>query len=142
MVLKIVEVTPGSVEAWREIHNLIIPTAPLSAEDVQERQGRNLLTLAYAGDELVGNATVRPPGPTTGIATVIVRILPAHRRRGHGSEYLQAMRLRARELGAQGIATVVLAANDEGLRFAERRGFVETERYTVDNAEYVDLIRS
>ena len=139
MVLTIVDVTPGSSESWREVHNLIIPTDPLSADDVQERLARNALTLAYAGEALVGNATIRPPAPADGIATVIVRILPAHRRQGHGSEYLQAMLDRARELGAQGIATVVVAANNEGLHFAERHGFAETERYTVDDAEYVHL---
>jgi hypothetical protein len=34
--------------------------------------------LAYDGDVLVGNATIRPPDPGDGIATVIVRILPEH----------------------------------------------------------------
>jgi RimJ/RimL family protein N-acetyltransferase len=139
MALTIVDVTPRSSESWREVHNLIIPTHPLSADDVQERLARNTLTLAYDGDVLVGNATIRPPDPGDGIATVIVRILPEHRRQGHGSEYLRAMLDRARESGAQGISTVVLTANTEGLHFAERHGFAETERYTVDGAEYVDL---
>jgi hypothetical protein len=49
------------------------------------------------------------------------------------------MVLRVRELGVRGIATVLLAANLEGLSFAKRHGFAETGRYTVDNAEYVDL---
>jgi len=139
MVLKIVDVTPESSESWRAIHNLIIPSDPLSADDVQERLTRNALTLAYVGEALVGNATIRPPAPADGIATVIVRILPAHRRQGHGSEYLQAMLDRAREPGVQGISTVVVAANSDGLHFAQRHGFAETERYTVDETEYVHL---
>jgi RimJ/RimL family protein N-acetyltransferase len=139
MVLDIADVTSESAEAWRQIHNLVIPASPLSAEEVQERLGRNVLTLAWAGDDLVGNATIRPPAD--GVATVIVRILPAHRRKGHGTEYLQAMLARAHELGARGFATVVLTANADGLRFAKRHGFVESERYQVDGAEYVDLAR-
>ena len=98
-----------------------------------------MLTLAYAGDELVGNATIRPPRTGSGSATVIVRILPPFRRRGHGSEYLAEMLRRARELGATAIETVVLAANVDGVRFAQRHGFVESDRYTFDGAEYVDI---
>jgi hypothetical protein len=35
----------------------------------------------------------------------------------------------------------VLAVNEDGLRFAERRGFVEVERYVLDGEsdEWVDL---
>jgi hypothetical protein len=43
------------------------------------------------------------------------------------------------EMGARRIETVVLAANTEGLSFARRRGFVESERYSVDGADFVDL---
>jgi hypothetical protein len=32
---------------WREIHNAIIPTAPLSHPEVVERAGRNRLEVAY-----------------------------------------------------------------------------------------------
>jgi RimJ/RimL family protein N-acetyltransferase len=47
----------------------------------------------------------------------------------------------ARELGARRIETVVLAANTEGLRFAERHGFVEFDRYTLpgESALWIDL---
>ncbi|MGW0598469.1 hypothetical protein ACWD11_15140 [Streptomyces sp. NPDC002776] len=41
----------------------------------------------------------------------------------------------ARGLGARGIETVVLAANTDGLRFAEARGFVEVERYVAPEDE-------
>ncbi|MFC7484516.1 hypothetical protein ACFQX7_37075 [Luedemannella flava] len=47
----------------------------------------------------------------------------------------------ARTMGARRIETVVLAANADGLAFAVRRGFVEFDRYVVDDetAEFVDL---
>jgi GNAT superfamily N-acetyltransferase len=142
MVLTIVDVTPESAESWREIHNLVIPDSPLSADDVRGRLARNVLTLAYADGALVGNATIRPPASAGDPATVIVRILPAHRRQGHGSEYLRAMLDRAGGLGADGVRTIVLVTNPEGVRFAGRHGFVETRRYTVDGSEYVDLVRA
>lgn len=139
VALQIVPVGPDTAEQWREIHNRIIPPHQLTADEVRERLGRNRLTLAYADGRLVGNAMIRPPQPDSATATVIVRILPGHRRRGFGSEYLTAMLAQARALPAERIETVVLAANGDGLAFASRRGFVEFDRYDVDGAEYVEL---
>ena len=48
------------LDDWRAIHNLIIPADPLSTDDVAERSTRHRLTLADTGEELIGNATVRP----------------------------------------------------------------------------------
>ena len=140
MTLRIVSATPGLLEEWRAIHNAIIPTAPLSADEVAERATRNQLTLAYDGDVLVGNATVRPPRDT-GTATVIVRILPQHRRRGLGSAYLDRVLADARALGPERVETVVLASNEDGLAFALARGFVEVDRYLLDGdtIPFVDL---
>ena len=141
VTLRIVPVDAGTVGLWRDIHNLVVPAHVLSEDDVRERLARNRLTLAYDGDLLVGNATIRPPLPDAMTATVIVRILPQHRRKGHGSEYLTVQLAEARGLRARRIETVVLAANEDGLAFAVRRGFVEFDRYVLDgdSAEYVDL---
>lgn len=63
----------------------------------------------------VENATVRPP-PVRSTATVVVRILPGHRRRGQGSAYLR----------------------DE---LAQAHGFVEHDHYVLDGdtVAYVGL---
>jgi GNAT superfamily N-acetyltransferase len=142
-MLHIVPAAPDRLEEWRSIHNAIIPTAPLSADEVAERATRNRLTLGYDGGSagaLVGNATVRPPGED-GTATVIVRILPEHRRRGLGSAYLEHELAEARVLEPQRIETVVLASNEDGLAFALARGFVEVDRYLLDGdtIPFVDL---
>ena len=139
-MLSIVPAEPDLLEDWRAIHNAIIPTAPLSAEEVAERATRNRLTLGYDGDVLIGNATVRPPGDG-GTATVIVRVLPAYRRRGHGSTYLAHELEHARSLHPDRIETVVLASNEDGLAFALARGFVEVDRYVLDGdtIPFVDL---
>ena len=141
MPLDIVVANGSLLAEWRAIHNVIIPTAPLSPDDVAERARRNRLTLAYASAVLVGNATVRPPRGTDAVATVIVRILPEHRRRGHGTAYLEAELGQARALGARRIETVVLASNADGLAFARSHGFVEHDRYLLDGdtVPFVDL---
>ena len=117
---------------WQHVHNLIIPSAPLSAEEIRVRAHRNHLTVTYHGDTLVGCSTVRPPADDRATATVIVRVLPEHRRQGFGEQmYVEALTT-AHDTGAHVIETVVLASNEEGLQFAERHGYVEIDRYLLD----------
>jgi GNAT superfamily N-acetyltransferase len=132
VALRVVSVGIDTLADWQTIHNLIIPTSPLSVGDVAERSGRYRLTLGYHDACLVGNATVRPPAHDVPIATVIVRILPEFRRRGFGSQYLEWVLSDARSLGARCIETHVLASNADALSFAQHRGFVEFNRYLLD----------
>ncbi|MEV5971357.1 GNAT family N-acetyltransferase [Streptomyces sp. NPDC051921] len=135
------EASPVLLADWRLIHNTIIPTAPLSEDDVRERAGRNRLDVAYLGTVAVGCSTVRPPDEETPAATVISRILPGHRGRGYGTALYERGLALARELSDEGVETVVLASNEEGLRFALARGFEETERYLLpgDTVPFVTL---
>lgn len=132
----------AGVEDWQLVHNTVIPTHLLSLDDVRERSGRNVLEVAYLGDTVVGCTTVRPPsGEAPDTATVIARVLPAYRGRGHGGAlYARGLR-QAREMGATRIETVVLSSNESGLRFALRHGFVEIERYLLegDTIPWIDL---
>jgi hypothetical protein len=57
--LRILPVGPDTVTVWRDVHNAIIPAHSLTSDDVIERLTRNSLSLAYDGDELVGNAAWR-----------------------------------------------------------------------------------
>ncbi len=132
MVLRVVPVRTETAEDWRRIHNLVVPTAPLSGEDVAERLTRNRLTLGYDGEVLVGNATVRPPEPGSSAATVIVRVLPEHRRQGYGAAYLEDQLAVAWGIGVEAVETVVLASNEDGVAFALAHGFVEVERYLLE----------
>ncbi|MGW2485725.1 N-acetyltransferase family protein [Streptomyces sp. NPDC001606] len=126
---------------WLYVHNVIIPTHVLSLDEARERAGRNHLEVAYLDDALVGCTTVRPPVGDTLTATVIARVLPAHRGRGIGEELYARGLDRARKLGAEVIETVVLSSNEDGLRFALKHGFVETERYLLpgDTIPWIDL---
>lgn len=122
----------NALQDWQHVHNLIVPPAAMSLDEVRERSGRNRLENAYLGEVLVGCSTVRPPEGEDAVATVIARVLPEFRRRGYGVALYENGLARARALGARVIETVVLAANTDGVRFAEARGFVETERYVLD----------
>ena len=126
---------------WQYVHNLIIPTGPLSLDDVRERSRRNLLDVAYVGDALVGCMTVRAPEGDDATVTVIARVLPEFRRRGYGAELYAHGLERARGLGAGGVETVVLESNPDGLRFALAQGFAEVERYVLpgDSVPYITL---
>lgn len=137
-----VEAVPGeaALEQWRYVHNVIVPPAALSLDEVRERAGRNRLENAYVGEVLVGCSTVRPP-TGDGVVTVVARVLPGFRRRGYGAELYDHVLGQARVLGAGAVETCVLAVNEDGLRFARARGFIEVERYVLDGgtAEWVDL---
>ncbi|MEU3987094.1 GNAT family N-acetyltransferase [Streptomyces platensis] len=130
-----------ALKDWQYVHNTIIPTHLLSLEEVRERAQRHHLEVAYAGDELIGCSTLRPPADDTLTVTVIARVLEAHRGQGYGEELYARGLSRARELGAEVIETVVLSSNEDGLRFARKHGFVETERYLLpgDSIPWIDL---
>ncbi|MCF2530817.1 GNAT family N-acetyltransferase [Yinghuangia soli] len=113
---------------WQHIHNTIIPTAPLGLDAIRTNAGLYRLDTAYLGDTPIGCATVRPPDEDTPAATVIARILPAHRRQGHGTALYNHGLAHARTLGVDTVETIILASNTDGLRFAEHHGFTETER--------------
>ena len=131
----------AQLEDWRHVHNVVIPTHSLSIADVRERAQRHHLEVAYLGDEVVGCSTVRPPSDNKQTATVIARVLAAHRRQGFGEELYARCLHRARELGAEVIETVVLASNPDGLQFAQRHGFVEIDRYLLpgDTIPWIDM---
>ena len=131
-----------TADVWRQVHNEIIPSDPLTLDEVMSRSRRNSLDLAHLGNDVVGCSTVRPATEEDPV-TVIVPVLHGFRRQGIGSAYLGHALAQAQELGAADIATIVLASNADGLAFALRRGFVETERYTLDGdtVAYVHLAR-
>jgi GNAT superfamily N-acetyltransferase len=119
----------ATLEDWRHAHNTVVPDAAMSLDEVRERAGSYLLEVVYDGAELVGCTTVRPPEGDGSAATVIVRVLPPWRRRGIGADLFDRAMAQAARHGAPAVETVVWAANEGGLRFAQARGFVEVDRF-------------
>ncbi|HUY16278.1 MAG TPA: GNAT family N-acetyltransferase [Acidimicrobiales bacterium] len=138
MTLTIVPARGELLDQWREVHNRCVAPTQLTADDVAERAFRHSLTVGYVDGVLVANATVRAP-EDGGVVTVIVRVLPEHRRRGLASEYLGALLRQTRASRFEQIKTVILADNVGGLNFAVHHGFVETSRHEVDGVAFVDL---
>jgi len=120
-----------TIADWRDIHNEIIATDPLSLDEVRERSGRHRLEVAYVGGDPAGNSTVRRPTDDEG-AMVIARVLPPYRRRGLGTLLFErGLEVALAWADDRPVETVVLASNEGGLAFALARGFVEVERYTL-----------
>ncbi len=123
-----------TVADWQRIHNEIIPTDPLSLDDVRERSSRHRLEVAYVGAEAVGNSTVRRPTEDAG-TMVIARVLPPYRRRGIGTVlFHRGLEVAVAWADQRPVESVVLETNEDGLAFALARGFVEVERYTLPGA--------
>jgi GNAT superfamily N-acetyltransferase len=139
MSLSIVAARGELLERWREVHNIIIPPMPLTADDVAERSQRYELTVAFADHVLVGNATLR--APADGAVTLIVRILPEHRRQGFGGEYFEVLLDQESAKAATRITTVVLVTNVDGLDFARHRGFEVTSRYDINGVDFVEMTK-
>lgn len=140
LTLKVPE-TEQELEDWQRVHNDVIPTHHLSLDDVRDRVERHHILIAYLGDTAIGSTTVRPPSEDSPAVTVIARVLVEHRGYGYGTELYERALAQARELGAEEIETVVLTSNEDGLRFAEKHGFVEVERYVLpgEAVPWVDL---
>ena len=134
--------TEHELEDWRRVHNTVIPTHELSLDDVRERVERHRILVAYLGDVVIGSTTVRPPMDESTDVIVIARVLEEHRGRGFGTQLYELALAEAEQIDADAaIGTVVLSSNNAGLRFAEQRGFVEVERYTLpgEAVPWVDL---
>ncbi|MET7618039.1 GNAT family N-acetyltransferase [Streptomyces sp. NPDC005408] len=131
----------ATLKDWQYVHNVIIPSAALSLDEVRERVQRNHLEVAYLGDVLVGCSTVRPPTSDASTATVIARVLAAHRGQGFGGALYARGLDWARALGASEIETHIWASNTDGLRFAHKQGFVEVDRYLLpgDSVPWFEL---
>jgi len=128
-----------AIQDWRQVHNLIIPADPLTMDEVRERV-HHRLEVVYLNGVPIGCTTVRPPRTEGGTATVIVRVLPAHRRRGFGTTLFARALTQAQALGANEIETIIWAANADGLRFAQANGFEEVSRYQPADEDDIPFI--
>jgi GNAT superfamily N-acetyltransferase len=120
-------VTDEDYEAWRQVRIAILPyertssLAELRAADSPER----LMVLAREDGVVVGHG-MSDRADSAGAGSVIPRVLPEHRRRGHGTALLDHLIAHVATLGFPMLRG---GADDDGsLAFARRFGFEEVNR--------------
>lgn len=120
-------VTDDDFEQWRQVRIAVLPyERTQSVEELRAAASPDrLLVVAREGDEVVGSG-MAARADTAGAASVIPRVLPGHRRRGHGTAILDRLVEHAETLGVPMLRS---GADDEGsLAFAHRFGFTEVNR--------------
>lgn len=122
--------TDGDLEAWCEIWNAITPREPNKLEDVKrriERQPERLYLVAFEDGTPVGLGFAGPSQSPERTA-LAVRVLPAQRRRGLGSELLERVLEHAGGLGAGHASGMVFEDDPESIAWVTSRGFDEYQR--------------
>jgi mycothiol synthase len=122
--------TDDDLEAWCEIWNAITPREPNKLEDVKrriERQPERLYLVAFEDGRPVGLGFAGPSQSPERTA-LAVRVLPAQRRRGLGSELLERVLEHAGGLGAGHASGMVFEDDPESIAWVTNRGFDEYQR--------------
>jgi GNAT superfamily N-acetyltransferase len=120
-------VTDEDYEAWRQVRTAILPyertvsVAELRAADSPDR----LMVLAREDGVVVGHG-LSDRSDSAGGGSVIPRVLPEHRRRGHGTALMHHL---IDHVATLGLPMLRAGADDDGsLAFAHRFGFEEVNR--------------
>jgi mycothiol synthase len=122
--------TDADLEAWCEIWNAITPREPNKLEDVKRRIGRQperLYLVAFEDGTPVGLGFAGPSQSPERTA-LAVRVLPAQRQRGLGSELLERVLEHADGLGAGQASGMVFEDDPESIAWVTNRGFEEYQR--------------
>ncbi|MEO8438488.1 MAG: GNAT family N-acetyltransferase [Chloroflexota bacterium] len=118
--------TDADLQAWADVRRAVVPNeststvAQLRAEESPDR----LLTLVEAGGRIIGSG-LADRSQTTG-SFIAPRILPEHRRRGHGTELLRHLIDHATSRRFTSVSGHV--EDDGSYAFATRHGFEEVDR--------------
>jgi phosphinothricin acetyltransferase len=131
------DATEADAEAIARIYNqgiedrvATLETEPRSAEErrqwLADRSARHPVLVACRGDGVVGWASLNRFNPRAAydhVADISVYVDRAARGQGVGDTLLQALELRAREIGFHKLVLAAIPFNEAGLRLYQRRGF-------------------
>ena len=126
--------TDDGVDLWVDVRNAVDPQLPVTAGGVR-RGIEHEQTLAHflgcLGDRAVGAGLCLEQGDMrhTDVAVAFFGVLAAARRHGVGSALYRVCSEHARGLGKAQLQVDLWEDEHDGLRFLERRGFVEVERF-------------
>jgi GNAT superfamily N-acetyltransferase len=121
--------TEAELDAWRRLHQAVLPDEPVSsvAELASNVRPDRRLYLAELDSEIAGGGLADRSG-LVGHGTVWAGVLEDARRGGVGSTLLAAAVAHVRELGIDSLVGHVDGRDDGSRAFAERFGFVESDR--------------
>lgn len=120
-------VTDEDYEAWRQVRIAILPyERTVSVAELRDADSPDRLMVLAREDGVVVGHGLSDRSDSAGGGSVIPRVLPEHRRRGHGTALLQHL---TEHVATLGVPTLRAGADDEGsLAFAHRFGFTEVNR--------------
>ena len=120
----------ADLAAWCDVWNAITPREPNAVEDVKrriERQPERRYLVAFDGDEVVGLGFCGP-SQSPERTTLVVRVLPEHRRRGTGSKLLDLVVAHAAQLEPPSVSGMVFEDDPDSIAWVTNRGFEEYDR--------------
>src|SRR5215210_553066 len=121
----------ADLAAWIAVWNAMTPREPSAPVDVIRRriarQPERLYLVTAKDEETVGLGFCGP-SQSQERTSVVVRVLPDHRRRGLGSELLDRLAEHASRLGPRRISGTVFEDDPDSLSWARNRGFEEYDR--------------
>ena len=120
-------VTDEDYEAWRQVRIAILPyERTVSVAELREADSPERLMVLAREDGVVVGHGLSDRADSAGSGSVIPRVLPEHRRRGHGTALLHHL---TEHVATLGVPMLRAGADDEGsLAFAQRFGFTEVNR--------------
>ena len=120
-------VTDEDYEAWRQVRTAILPyERTVSVPELREADSPERLMVLAREDGVVVGHGLSDRADSAGSGSVIPRVLPEHRRRGHGTALLHHL---TEHVATLGLPMLRAGADDEGsLAFAQRFGFAEVNR--------------
>lgn len=120
-------VTDEDYEAWRQVRIAILPyERTVSVAELREGDSPDRLMVLAQEDGVVVGHGLSDRADSAGAGSVIPRVLPEHRRRGHGTALLEHL---VQHVETLGLPRLRAGADDEGsLAFAQRFGFEEVNR--------------
>ncbi len=122
--------TDADLAGWCEVWNAVTPREPNTLEDVKRRLARQPDRLYLVAEEqgaIVGLGFTGPSQSPERTA-VAVRVLPANRRRGLGSELFERTLEHASRLGPEWVSGMVFEDDAEAVAWVQNRGFEEYDR--------------
>ena len=123
-----------NVELWVELRNEVDPQLPVTVEGLRrwiEHERTVKHVLGYLDGDAVGAGFAQEQGDLrhTHVAGAFFGVVAATRGHGVGSALYAAVSEHARTLGKARLQVDLWEDEQDGLRFLERRGFVEVERF-------------